>query len=235
MHASRFVFSFAISLMVAVCVGGSSYVPDSEVVAVRLQNPLVSDGMPSPQDWERAQPVSFDRDWQGKNDEPDRQTEVRLLWSPDAIYVRFRCLYRTIHVFDDSEPNGRRDQLWERDVAEVFLQPSNLGGRHYKEFEVSPNGQWIDLTIAPEGGEPLNSGLRRVVSLNETRKQWIAVLAIPMKSLTEHFDLATSWRVNFYRCEGANPRRAYLAWRPTYSSRPNFHVPESFGKLRFAE
>lgn len=209
--------------------------PDSEVVAVHLQHPLGSDGMPSQQDWERTQPVSFDSDWQGKNEDPERQTEVRLLWTSDALYLRFRCLYRTIHVYDDAEPNGRRDQLWERDVAEVFLQPDNLGAHYYKEFEVSPNGQWIDLAIAPEGGKPLNSGLQRVVNLNETRKEWIAVLAIPMKSLTQHFDPATPWRVNFYRCEGANPQRTYLAWRPTYSSRPNFHVPESFGKLRFAE
>ena len=38
------------------------------------------------------------------------------------LWLRFRCRYRTVTVFADSEANGRRDQLWDRDVAEVFLQ-----------------------------------------------------------------------------------------------------------------
>ena len=55
--------------------------------------------------------------------------------------------YRDITVFTDAKPDGRRDQLWDRDVAEVFLQPDPSQLRHYKEFEVSPNGFWIDLDI----------------------------------------------------------------------------------------
>jgi hypothetical protein len=62
----------------------------------------------------------------------------------------------------------------------------------------------------------------------------MAEVAIPMKTLTDRFDPKTAWRVNFYRCEGLDPQRAYLAWRPTHSAQPNFHVPESFGVLRFA-
>jgi alpha-galactosidase len=40
--------------------------------------------------------------------------------------------------------------------------------------------------------------------------------------------------VNFYRVEGPQEPRAYLAWRPTKTPQPNFHVPSAFGKLRFA-
>jgi len=41
-----------------------------------------------------------------------------------------------------------RDELWNRDVAEVFLQAGFPRSVEIQEFEVSPNGQWIDLTIA---------------------------------------------------------------------------------------
>ena len=206
---------------------------DSQVVAVRLQHALSSNGMPSPEDWQRSRPVSFDWDWQGKNEDPQRQTEVRVLWSPEVLYLHFRCRYRSIHAFEDAEPGGRRDQLWERDVAEVFLQPDRLGTHYYKEFEVSPRGQWIDLEITPDSVQPLHSGLRRVVTSNQEKKEWVAQLAIPMKVLAPGFDPATSWKVNFYRCEGVDPQRAYLAWRPTNSPKPNFHLPASFGVLRF--
>ena len=31
-------------------------------------------------------------------------------------------------LFEDSDPNGRRDHLWDRDVAEAFLQPDPSRG-----------------------------------------------------------------------------------------------------------
>jgi alpha-galactosidase len=209
----------------------------NEPIAVALRMPESADaeGFPNPSAWKHAKTLRFDADWQGKNADPERETEVRLLWTPKALHLRFQAKYRVITVFPDSEPSGRRDQLWDHDVAEVFLQtdPANL--RRYKEFEVSPNGMWIDLDIAPGEKHDLKSGLRRRVILNETNKTWIAVLAIPMKCLVERFDPGAAWRVNFYRVEGAREPRFYSAWRPTGTPVPNFHVPEAFGHLIFAD
>src|SRR5208282_5431306 len=119
----------------------------------------------------------------------------------------------SITVFTDAEPNGRRDQLWDRDVAEVFLQPAGSDPRRYKEFEVSPNGLWIDLDIAPGEKRDLQSGLKRRVKVDQKTKTWKAELELPMKSLTVHFDPAAAWRVNFFRVEGAREPRFYSAWR----------------------
>ena len=93
----------------------------------------------------------------------------------------------------------------------------------------------VDLDIAPGEKHDLKSELRRRVTLNEARKAWIAELALPMKSLTERFDPAATWRVNFYRVEGPSEPRFYSAWQPTGTPAPNFHVPEAFGKLIFAD
>ncbi len=51
------------------------------------------------------------------------QRQVKALWSPQTLYLRFECQFRELFLFDDAEANGRRDRLWERDVAEAFLQP----------------------------------------------------------------------------------------------------------------
>lgn len=178
-------------------------------------------------------PLRFGADWQGKNADPERETEVRLLWTQQILFLWFRARYRTITVFHDPQPNGRRDQLWDRDVAEVFLQPDRSNLRRYKEFEVSPNGFWIDLDIAPGEKHDLKSGLKRRMILDEVQKIWVAELAIPMKCLVGRFDPAAAWRVNFYRVEGAEEPRFYSAWRPTGTAVPNFHVPEAFGELVF--
>jgi len=194
-----------------------------------------AEGFPSPASWERALPLRFNTDWQGKNADPERETEVQLLWTPEILFLRFRAKYRAITVFPDSEPNGRRDQLWDRDVAEAFLQPDRSNLRRYKEFEVSPNGLWIDLDIAPGEKHDLKSGLKRRVILDKARKSWTAELAIPMKCLISRFDPAVVWRVNFYRVEGAKEPRFYSAWQPTGTAVPNFHVPEAFGELVFVK
>jgi len=178
--------------------------------------------------------LRFDTDWQGKSADPERETEVRLVWTPESLFVRFRAKYHRITVFPDAEPNGRRDQLWDRDVVEVFLQTDPSNPRRYKEFEVSPNGFWIDLDIAPGEKRDLKSGLQRRVTLAEATKTWVAELALPMRCLVESFDPAATWRVNFYRVEGPTEPRFYSAWRPTRTAVPNFHVPEAFGELVFA-
>jgi alpha-galactosidase len=203
-------------------------------VAIRMPDLPDADGFPNASSWELSAPVRFNADWQGKNADPERETEVRLLWTPEWFFVRFHAKFRAITVFPDAEPSGRRDQLWERDVAEVFLQPDPSRLRRYKEFEVSPNGFWIDLDIVAGEKHDLNSGLQRRVILNEAAKTWVAELALPMKCLVERFDPTAAWRVNFYRVEGAVEPRFYSGWQPTRTAAPNFHVPEAFGELVFA-
>src|SRR5262249_42701027 len=126
------------------------------------------------------------------------------------------------------------DHLWDRDVAETFLQPDPSRERFYKEFEVSPNGMWIDLDIFPGGLSDLKSGMQRSVTFNQATHTLAAELAISMKTLTPSFDPKAIWRVNFFRVEGAREPRHYMAWQPTHSPQPNFHVPSAFGKMRFA-
>ncbi len=207
---------------------------EKTAVAARMTELTDAEGFPRPSSWELAAPLRFDADWQGRSADPERETEVRLLWTQGALFLRFRAKYRVITVFSDAGPDGRRDQLWDRDVAEVFLQPDPSQLRRYKEFEVSPNGFWIDLDIGSGQKHDLKSGLRRRVILNEAAKTWVAEMALPMNCLVDHFDPAARWKVNFYRVEGATEPRFYSAWQPTRTPAPNFHVPEAFGELVFA-
>jgi alpha-galactosidase len=203
--------------------------------AVRMAGAANEEGFPPERAWETAPPVCFSADWQGKNADRHRETQVRLLWNPEFLFLRFDAFYRSITIFADSERSGRRDQLWERDVCEAFLQPPASKPCSYKEIEVAPNGLWIDLEIAPGQKRDLQSGLRRRVNVDGEKKQWRAVLALPMKSLVEHFEMPAVWGVNFFRVEGASEPRFYSAWRPTNTPEPNFHVPEAFGALVFTE
>ena len=203
--------------------------------AVRMVGAVDAEGFPPERAWETAPPVCFSADWRGKNADKQRQTEARLVWNAECLFVRFDARYLSITVFANAEASGRRDQLWDRDVCEVFLQPSGSHRCCYKEIEIAPNGLWIDLEIAPGEKRDLRSGLRRRVHIDEQAKQWRGTLALPMKSLVGRFEMPAVWRVNFFRVEGAAEPRFYSAWRPTHTPTPNFHVPEAFGALVFTE
>ena len=205
-----------------------------EIIASYVGHEMEIDAGHPVAEWQSANPVVFSADWRGENSEPARETQVRVLWSDQSLYLRFDCRYRELFVFADSDPNGRRGQLWDRDVAEAFLQPDPLRERYYKEFEVSPNGMWIDLDIFPGGRSDLKSEMLRSVILHESNKTWTAELAIPIRALTANFDPTRIWRANFYRVEGKQEPRAYLAWQPTLTAQPNFHIPGRFGYLRFS-
>jgi alpha-galactosidase len=205
------------------------------ILAVHVAREITLSARHPAPEWLEASPISFCGDWQGLNFDPARQTEVRALWTTTNLYLRFECRYRELFVFEDSDPNGRRDHLWDRDVAEVFLQPDPTRPRYYREFEVSPNGMWIDLDIFPGGLSDLKSGMQRSVWLDREHDTWAAELMIPMLALTPNFDQSAIWRTNFYRVEGTQEPRFYSAWQPTGTPQPNFHVPEAFGGLRFVE
>jgi alpha-galactosidase len=214
---------------------GQDLSAQSVITARRVGHEIPLDARKAAPEWQNADPVTFCADWQGQNADPARQTEVRVLWTPSTLYMRFACRYRELFVFEDADANGRRDRLWERDVAEAFLQPDPSRPRHYSEFEVSPNGLWIDLDIGTGGVGPraLQSGMTRSVWMDDVRRIWEAELAIPMRTLTANFDPASEWRANFFRVEGGREPRFYSAWRATRTPQPNFHVPEAFGRLRF--
>ena len=205
----------------------------SEVVATHISHDISLDASHPAPEWQRATPINFCDDWKGQHPDPERQTRVSVLWSDATLFLRFECRYRELNVFKDSDPNGRRDHLWDKDVAEAFLQPDPSRERYYKEFEISPNGMWIDLDISPGPLQDLKSGMQRSVFLDEKNRMWSAELAIPLRALTPHFDARAIWRANFYRVEGPAEPRDYFAWQPTNTPQPNFHVPSAFGRLKF--
>jgi alpha-galactosidase len=204
-------------------------------IASRFASQPDKEGFPDNNAWGNCSPLRFAHDWKGENADSARSTDVRLLWTPETLFVRFEAKYRTITVFTDAREDGWRNELWNRDVVEVFLQPDSRETWKYKEFEVSPNGFWIALDISGAGKKELRNMLRRRVVQNATATTWTAELAIPMRSLTPDFDETQTWGVNFFRVEGEAELRFYSAWSPTHSQEPNFHVPGAFGKLVFRE
>ena len=97
-------------------------------------------------------------------------------------------------------------------MAEAFLQPDPSRERYYREFEVSPNGMWIDLDIFPGGLADLKSGLKKSVVLDEDGHRWAAELAIPIESAYPELRSERDLAGQFLSGRGKEKSRE-LTWR----------------------
>ena len=61
----------------------------------------------------------------------------------------------------------------------------------------------------------------------------VMAMKIPWTAFGKKPDLGDVWLGNIFRCVGKDPNRGYLAWQPTLTEKPNFHVPERFGRFTF--
>ncbi len=93
-------------------------------------------------------------------------TEVRLLWSPETLFVRFICRDKTI-VETTPGPDGT---IHNGDVVEVFIDPSG-DGRHWFEIQANASGQvFTSLTVLTAPMRADHDGI--LVSEVETRETW---------------------------------------------------------------
>ena len=168
---------------------------------------------------------------------PTLRTEIRSRWSAETLYLLFICPYGRLHLKPDPDRARETMHLWDWDVAEAFIAGDPAHPERYREFEVSPQGEWVDLAIDParsRWGDPAwNSGFAVAARIDAERHIWCGAMAIPWTALTEAKPRAgLELRANFFRLQGPLPDRALIAWQPT--GQPTFHVPEAFGVLRLA-
>lgn len=170
---------------------------------------------------------------------PGHRTEIRSRWTPDHLYFLFICQYEELHLKPEWSAKVETNKLWGYDVAEVFIGADFENIWRYREYQVSPRGEWVDLDIdrknpLPEGGWQWNSGFTVAARLDEPGKVWYGAMKVPLKSITEKPAAAgMEFRANFYRLQGPGPQRKGIAWRPTGVR--NYHTPEKFGRLRLVD
>jgi hypothetical protein len=165
---------------------------------------------------------------------PHHRTEVRSRWTTEHLYFLFTCAYEELYLKPAPQLDAETNELWNWDVAEVFLGADFQDIRHYREFEMSPQGEWIDLDVdlnepRHEDGWVWRSGMEVAARIDAIHKVWYGAMRVPYASIdTRAADAGNALRMNLYRSQG--PRHQSIAWQPTHKE--TFHAPEVFGILR---
>ncbi len=190
--------------------------------------------------WKKANSVNIKHYWSGEEAPEGRHFKTKLLWSDASLYVRFEANQKEpLNINDEPDLESKTDKLWEKDVCEIFLAPNRQEFRKYFEFEVAPTGEWIDLGIFQKPDERITdwdyrSGMKTAAKVKDEK----VIMAFRVK--WKAFGVTTPktgdiWLGNILRAVGTEPNRGYLAWSPTLTEKPNFHVPEKFGQFEFVK
>ena len=195
--------------------------------------PLQTD--PASSFWSAARSAYLESDRQGKP-VPRFRSEVRTRWTKNNLYFLFICPYDQLYLKPSPTITEETNQLWNWDVAEVFISSNFSDIKRYQEFEVSPQGEWIDLDIDlnkphHEDGWTWNSGFAASARIDATNHQWYAAMRIPLSAIDKRPPAAgIEFRMNLFVSEGPPSNHHAVTWQPPMSN--TFHVPERFGLLR---
>lgn len=189
--------------------------------------------------WGTAEIVNISTYWSGKPAPQIRSFSARMLWSDTALYVRFEARqHEPLVVSEKADLTKKIRGLWDRDVCEIFIAPDKSRPNKYFEFEIAPNGEWIDLGIEVTPAERVTdwdyrSGMTSAAKIEKDKV--VMAIKIPFAALGRTPKAGDVWLGNLFRCVGKDPDRGYLAWRPTKTAEPAFHVPDAFGEFLFTK
>jgi hypothetical protein len=170
-----------------------------------------------------------------------QQTTIRIAYDADNFYVRYDCDDQDIWAV----ATERDSAIYDEEVVELFIAPGQEHSTFYYEFEVSPIGTLLDLSVhSPnlernglKGNFAWNCpGLQWSAERNDAANHWRAYLVVPWQSIGATTGaLPQHWRANFYRIErprGQAPE--FSCWSPTMSDPADYHRAAYFGHLQLA-
>jgi len=222
-----------------------AYAQETKTIeSVRSAEEFALTANPDASHWRNVRGVFTERDQRGEL-VPGHRTEIRSRWTGRNLYLLFICPYQELNLIAKPSTTTETDKLWEWDVAEAFIGTDFTNIKHYTEFQVSPQGEWVDLDIdrstdPPNHNVGWNSGYKVKARIDQAKKVWYGEMSIPLAKIDQRPAMSgNSMRINFYRIQGpggsggAGPQRKHIAWQPTNS--PTYHVPESFGTLKLVK
>jgi len=216
--------------------GRSENIEAATITATHTTTAITADQLDHPE-WKRAQGFLIQRYWSGDAAPVGRNAEARILWSNKALHIRFVCQQaEPLVVNEKPQTSTKTMNLWDRDVCEIFIAPDPNVVERYLEFEAAPTGEWLDVAIhwTPEKRELDWQFQSHMTTAAQVERDRITIgMRIPWNQRIPEPQRNERWRVNLFRCIGSAPTRGYLAWQPTRTPQPNFHVPQVFGWLHF--
>ncbi|QGY45736.1 hypothetical protein GM418_19285 [Maribellus comscasis] len=234
--------------------------PVSTYTIYKTDSKITIDGIAKETDWSKTERLSDFGDIRGNEwPEPFLQTDVKLLWDNENIYVFAKLEEPNLQ----GEMTKRDELLFNENVFEIFIDP-DCDTHNYFEYEVNVLNTLFDLFLTRsyrDGGMALftwdspgfQSAVKTKGTINNSTdkdKSWTVEMKIPFADLRSADAVKIPqdkeiWKVNLMRVEweGRNaadqkeyPDRVktnYWTWSP--QGLISMHYPERWGLVQFSE
>jgi len=238
----KYIILITTLMMAAVFLTGSvclaSQVPEENETAAytvcRINGEPDEPGEPGAPDWDTIPTLYIDHiQWK-----PDYGVwaQGQLCYDDEFLYIHLMATEQDIRA-EYTEPLS---PVNEDSCLEFFFMPE--GGDRYFNFEINPNG-CLHFGIGHDRYDRVF--LHRDdyadyfhITTDRTPDGWEVYYVIPLEFLNvfyPDYQFEGALLANFYKCGDKTEHKHYLTWNTVRSEKPDYHRPEDFGRLEFAQ
>lgn len=174
-------------------------------------------------------------------------TEFKLGYDAEGLTVLFRVEDQYVRA----PAREHQGPVWKDSCVEFFFSPlrepagsyfnleMNCGGMMLFNFHAKGDRESVAIPVAVCETIPCEHSLPSVVDPERAGAvTWTVGYRLPFELFAPYGDLeipasGVEWRANFYKCADESSHPHWLTWSPVDLPKPNFHVPEYFGRLVF--
>lgn len=220
---------------------------ESQVYEVsRLKKPLKIDAKWNKAQWKKVKPVDI-KHYMGKVSAFQPQVQAKMMYDDNNVYVIFQVKDRYVKSVV-TEYNG---PVSTDSCVEFFFSPDSEFPLKYFNLEINAGGTPLMFYIE----QPM-SGLKKLTDSELQQIEiahslpsvvdpeitepvtWTIEYRIPLSLLSKYSNVSkpapgVSWKANFYKTGSKTSNPNYLTWSVVEFARPNFHLPQFFGTLKF--
>lgn len=196
--------------------------------------------------WQKAETIEINN-YMGELPVFRPLTEARLLYDDDNIYVIFKVYDKYVRC-KNSQVN---DTVWEDSCVEFFFSPDtdfperyfnlevNCGGTALMQYNIVPRDYFIKVDPVDISRIDIAHSLPEIVDPEITDEiTWTIEYKIPVNILGKYSGITLpekgiTWKANFYKIAVNSTNPHYIAWSPVANEKPDFHLPEYFGSIKF--
>lgn len=173
--------------------------------------------------------------------------QAKMMYNNENIYIIFRVSDRYVRCIT-KDING---SVWDDSAVEFFFAPDtslplryfnleiNCGGTPLMHYNLIPRKEFKKLSNEDIEKIEIAHSLPQIVD-PEIKEQvtWTLEYRIPIDILRKYSNITQPkpgiiWRANFYQCADKTSNPHYLTWSIVDNNKPDFHLPQFFGILKF--
>ncbi len=212
----------------------------------RLAGRMAIDGNWEKPGWQNAKPLALSN-YMGALPAFRPVVHTKMMYDDENLYVIFRVEDQFVRCVTNM-PNG---PVWEDSCVEFFFSPDiylpekyfnleiNCGGTPLMHYNIVPRKEIIEVSVEDLSKIEIAHSMPEMVD-PEIKEPviWIVEYKIPVSILKKYSAVTNpgpevEWKANFYKCAEKNSNPHFITWSVVKNDKPDFHLPQFFGLLKF--